>query len=130
MKPTTDPIADMLNRIKNAYAVNKTTVTVTLSKTNLQILQLLKEHGYIENITQDEGKGISITLTYDKNGKPKIQSIKRISKPGKRIYRKYSELPSVLNDYGLAIISSSKGLMTNKVARTKKIGGEVICEIY
>ena len=126
----TDPIADMLTRIRNAQAVRKATVTFPFSRINQTIITLLKEHGFIQDIQVDEFVSIKALLAYDKNKKPKIQHIKRISKPGRRIYASNDKLPRVLNDYGIAILSTNQGLLTNKQARERKIGGEIICEVY
>jgi len=125
-----DPIADMLTRIRNAQAVKAETVEILFSKVNLAILKLLKESKYIKDIRVDNGVKIEVFLTYNKNGQPKITHLKRISKPGRRIYVSKNKLPRVLNNYGVAIVSTSLGLMTNKQARQKGIGGEIICEIY
>lgn len=126
-----DPIADALTRIRNAQIVKKTTVLVPFSKTNDAILTILKEQGYIKKCALSSDKlSIDVHLLYDKNGLPKIKHIKRISKPGRKIYAKKDKLPSVLNNFGLALISTNKGIITNKQAREMKLGGEVLCEIY
>lgn len=124
-----DPIADMLTRIRNAQKVKRATVSVNYSKLNLSILYLLLENRYLAEVKQD-GQQIIVTLCYDKGKQPKIRQLRRISKPGQRVYVSAAKLPRVLNDYGLAIISTSKKLITNKTARAIKVGGEVICEIY
>lgn len=126
----TDPIADMLTRIRNAQAVRKTTVVIPFSRVSAAVVTLLQEHGFIHAMHIDEFVSIKVILAYDKNKKPKIQHIKRISKPGRRIYVSSDNLPRVLNDYGIAILSTNQGLLTNKQARSRKIGGEVICEVY
>lgn len=132
----TDPIADMLTRIRNASKVKKADVFIPFSKIKLEIVKILKKEGFIisyEEIKPDnvENKfgGININLKYE-NGKSAIEKIKKISKPGRRIYVPKDQLPKVLNDIGLAIISTSRGIMTNKEARKVGLGGEVICEIY
>lgn len=132
----TDPIADMLTRIRNAMAVKKPEVILPFSKIKLTIAEILKQHGYIKDVDViDDGslgvsfKSIKIVLKY--NGKePAITYLKRISKPGLRRYTTKDELPVVLNNIGIAIISTSQGLMTNKEAKKLNLGGEVICEIY
>lgn len=126
----TDPIADMLTRIRNAQAVKKNTVRVPFSKINSAILKLLKENGFIKDVKVDELVRIEADLMYDDKGRAKIKHIKRISTPGRRMYVGKDEIPKVLNDYGIAILSTHKGLMTNKEARKAGIGGEVICTIY
>lgn len=128
----TDPIADMLNRIRNAQAVSHQTVNIPFSNLKYEIAKVLKKHGFIEKVEKKGkkvNKTIEITLKYD--GKtPVISSLKRISKPGQRIYKGSKELRRVRGGYGIAIISTPKGLMTNKEARKQKIGGEVLAEIW
>jgi len=132
----TDPIADMLTRIRNASAVKKKKVYVPFSKIKLEILRILKSEGFIlgfEEIkagSQDyKFGGISVDLKYEGN-KTVISDIKRISKPGRRVYVSNDDMPRVLNGLGIAIISTSQGIMTNVKARKLGLGGEVICEIY
>lgn len=132
----TDPIADMLTRIRNASKVKKSNVYIPFSKLKLEILKLLKKEGYIEGYEEitpsPENKfgGINVILKYKDDKENAITSIKKISKPGRRIYVTKEDLPRVLNGLGISIISTSKGLMTNKDARKSGTGGEVICEIY
>lgn len=136
----TDPIADMLTRIRNASAVKKYEVVLPMSKIKFEIAQILKRENWINdvaivNVSSSKNKAakfsqIKIVLKYKKSGRPAISNIKRISKPGLRIYVGKNELPRVLNNLGMAIISTSKGLMTNKEAKQSSLGGEVICEIY
>ena len=128
----TDPISDILTRIRNAQAVSHKTVTVPFSKFKHSLVKILEKEGLIDKITiqgRKINKAIKIELRYDKN-MPAINSIKRISKQGQRIYIKKDELRPIRQGYGLIIISTSQGLMTNKEARKRKLGGEVICEIY
>ncbi|MBT3816979.1 MAG: 30S ribosomal protein S8 [Candidatus Magasanikbacteria bacterium] len=127
----TDPIADMLTRIRNAYMAKKRSVLVPASKVKKSIAEILQAEGYVQAISVQEGIPLmlSIELVYDEK-RPAIQSIVRESKPGHRKYRKAEELPHILNGYGIAIVSTSQGLMTNKNAREKGIGGEVICSVY
>lgn len=120
----------MLTRIRNAQAVKKDAVRIPFSQINGAILKLLKENGFIEDVKIDELVRIDAKLMYDAGGRPKIKHIKRISTPGRKMYVGKGEIPRVLNDYGIAILSTHKGLMTNKEARKAGIGGEVICEIY
>lgn len=129
----TDPISDMLIRIKNALMARHKTVVVPGSKLKLEIARILKEEGYIEDYRVIEEKPqikIEIVLKYDDKKRPVIAGIKRVSKPGRRIYRGYKELPKVLNGMGIAIISTSQGIMTDHEARKRRLGGEVICEIW
>ncbi|MBU4422011.1 30S ribosomal protein S8 [Candidatus Parcubacteria bacterium] len=134
-----DPISDMLTRIKNAYMAKKHEVLVPASKTKLAIANILKNTGFIGNVKERvketdgkkemEKKEIIVTLIY-RNDIPALKMIKRVSKPGRRIYKGAKEMPNVLNGYGVAIVSTSKGIMTNKEARKQNIGGEIICELY
>lgn len=131
----TDPIADMLTRIRNASRVRKAEVFIPYSKIKLGIIKILKQHGFIESYDEikpgedNQFGGIMVGLKYE-DGKSVITSLKRISKPGRRVYVAKDEMPNVLNNFGLAIISTSQGLFTNKEARKMGLGGEVICEIY
>lgn len=125
---SSDPIADMLTTIRNGSAAKKKIVVVPLSKIKTEVLKILKEHGFIEKF-QVEEKTIKVYLRYYKN-KSVVLNIKRISKPGVRIYAKAENVPMVLRGYGLTILSTSQGLMTDKEARKKSIGGELICQIY
>jgi small subunit ribosomal protein S8 len=129
----TDPISDMLMRIKNALMARQKTVVVPGSKLKLEIARILKDEGYIEDYRVVEEKPqikIEIVLKYDDKKSPVIAGIKRASKPGRRIYRGYKELPRVLDGMGMAIISTSQGIMTDHEARKRRLGGEVICEIW
>ena len=129
----TDPISDMLIRIKNALMARHKTVVVPGSKLKLEIARILKDEGYIEDYRVVEEKPqmkIEIVLKYDDKKRPVIAGIKRVSKPGRRIYRGYKELPKVLDGMGIAIISTSQGIMTDHEARKRRLGGEVICEIW
>ncbi|MFA5021629.1 MAG: 30S ribosomal protein S8 [Patescibacteria group bacterium] len=130
----TDPIADMLTRIRNALAVRKPEVVLPFSKIKIAIAEILKQNGYIKQVEKIEGVGgkfneIRIVLKYNSK-EPAIENLKRISKPGRRVYVPKDKLPIVLNNLGIAIISTPQGLMTNKEAKKKNLGGEVICEIY
>ena len=130
----TDPIADYLTRVRNAISANHRVVEVPASKIKKEITKILFEKGYILNyMFQAEGPGevIKIALKYDLlTKKPAIQALKRISRPGLRRYVGYKDLPRVLNGLGIAIVSTSRGLMTNKEAADLKIGGEVLCYVY
>jgi small subunit ribosomal protein S8 len=132
----TDTIADMLTRIRNGSKAKKETVFVPFSKMKLEIARILKRENYISDFKEiksgTEGNlfgGLEIILKYD--GKdPAISTINRVSKPGQRHYAAKSELPVVFNNYGIAILSTSQGLMTNKQAKKLGLGGEVLCEVY
>jgi len=129
----TDPVGDMLTRIRNALMARHKVVEVPGSKLKLEIVKILKEEGYIEDyrvIEERPQMKIEIQLKYDDMKRPVIAGIKRVSKPGRRIYRGYRELPKVLEGLGIAIISTSQGIMTDHEARKRRLGGEVICEIW
>lgn len=128
-----DSIADMFNSINTAQAVDKQQISVPFSKFKMAILDVLKKEGYIEDFSHKgkiPDKKILINLKYDKEGNPAITKIKKISKQGQRIYASKNELKPVKSGYGIAIVSSSRGLLTNREARKSNVGGEVICEIY
>ena len=128
-----DPIADLLTRIRNALTAKHDTVTVPSSKMKKAIADILVNEGYIKSaeIVENDGhKNIYITLKYGAKNERVITSLKRISKPGLRVYCGYEDLPKVLNGLGIAIISTSKGIMTDKQARADKIGGEVLAYIW
>jgi small subunit ribosomal protein S8 len=125
----TDPIADMLTRIRNGHAAEKTRVTMPSSKLKVSIAQVLKDEGYITDFraAETEGKNeLSIELKYF-DGKPVIERLQRISKPGLRIYKSKDELPRVMGGLGVAIISTSRGIMSDRAARAAGQGGEVLC---
>ena len=130
---TTDPIADMLTRIRNANTSKHATVDVPSSNIKKAIAQILADEGYIKSFEEikDEKQGIiRITLKYDEKGKKVISGLKRISKPGLRIYVNKDELPQVLNGLGIALISTSKGIKTDKEARKEGVGGEVLAYVW
>ena len=130
---TTDPIADMLTRIRNANSAKHKTVDVPASKMKTAIAEILFREGYIKSfeVISNENQGIiRITLKYDEKGTKVIAGIKRISKPGLRVYAGKEELPKVLNGLGIAIISTSKGLKTDKEAREAGMGGEVLAYVW
>ena len=129
----TDPIADMLTRIRNANQMKHKTVDVPASKLKMEILNVLKQEGYITDFERiDDGvQGtLRISLKYLVNDERVVRGLKKISKPGLRVYAKTDDLPKVLNGLGIAIISTSKGLMTDREARKNKIGGEVIAYVW
>ncbi|MBO5565742.1 MAG: 30S ribosomal protein S8 [Succinivibrio sp.] len=125
-----DPIADLLTRIRNGQASGKVTVTLPSSKQKLAIASLLKSEGYIADVQEsgDVKKVLEITLKYYE-GKPVVEMIQRVSRPGLRIYKKCRDLPRIMNGLGIAVISTSKGLMTDRAARKDGLGGEVICYV-
>jgi len=128
----TDPITDMLNQIKNAQAVAKTEVLIPLSKIKNEIAEILSKEGFlgeVKKVAKEKNKSLKITLKYD-NEVPAIAGFKRVSKPGQRIYQGAQEIRKVHGGYGISIVSTSQGLMTNKDARYKKVGGEVICQVW
>ena len=128
-----DPIADMLTRIRNANSNKHEKVVIPQSKTKLAIAEILKEEGYIVDFTtvdSAQGKMIEVTLKYGPNGEKVIQGLKRISKPGLRIYSNAEQLPQVLNGLGIAIVSTSKGIITDKNARKLNVGGEVLAYVW
>lgn len=122
-----DPIADMFTRIRNAQGANKVAVTMPASKQKQAIAQVLQEEGYISGfeVSGEAKPELTVTLKYFE-GKPVIESIQRISRPGLRIYKKRNELPSVMGGLGVAVVSTSKGLMTDRAARKAGLGGEII----
>lgn len=127
----TDPIADMLTRIRNAQMARNKMAEIPFSKVKAFIADILVAEKYVEKVEKVDGRPAKLMVTLKYFGKePAIRSITRVSKPGHRKYIKSTEVPRVLNDYGIAIISTSQGLMTNKEARKLGIGGELICSIY
>ena len=129
----TDPIADMLTTIRNGLLLSKEFVCTPSSKLKLNVLKVLQEEGYIasfkENKIRKEIKEIKIILSYI-NGKSSIKLITRISKPGRRVYSKLKNLPSYFKGYGVTIVSTSKGIMTDKNARISNLSGEILCQVF
>lgn len=130
----TDPIADMLTRIRNALKETKSEVNVPFSKLKYEIAVILKNEGFIKDISINDQdlvrKSILLKLKYYKKNKPCIDSIKRISKSSKRVYVKKSDVPKVLNGFGISILSTSKGVLSGRDARLKQVGGELLVEVY
>ena len=129
----TDPIADMLTRIRNANTVGHETVEIPASKMKKAIAEILKEEGYITDfdVIEDDKQGmIKVTMKYGSNKERVISGIKKISKPGLKVYAKANEVPKVLGGLGIAIISTSKGIVSDKEARRLGVGGEVICYVW
>ncbi len=128
-----DPIADMLTRIRNASMVAHETVDIPASKLKVELAKLMKEEGFISDYAVKEDgkfKVITVTLKYDANHKPVITKLERISKPGLRHYSKAKNLQKVLGGLGVAVVSTPKGLLTDRKARKENVGGEVLCYIY
>ncbi|CWW67839.1 30S ribosomal protein S8 [Haemophilus influenzae] len=125
-----DPIADMLTRIRNGQAANKVAINMPSSKLKVAIANVLAAEGYIESVKVLEGAKpeLEITLKYFQ-GKPVVESIQRVSRPGLRIYKRKDELPRVMGGLGVAVISTSKGVMTDRAARQAGLGGEIICYV-
>jgi small subunit ribosomal protein S8 len=126
-----DPIADLLTRIRNAQVANHPDVSIPSSKMKVAICGVLQEEGYIEGYSVDEGAKptLSVRLRYH-NGKPVIEEIARISRPGLRIYKECGELPKVRGGLGVAIVSTNHGLLTDRAARAQGVGGEVVCTVF
>jgi small subunit ribosomal protein S8 len=128
----TDPIADMLTRIRNAVRVERPFVEMPLSSVRRGLAEVLKREGYIWDVTEVDGetfKQLRLELKYGPNGERLIQSIKRVSKPGRRVYAKSKELRPVLNGLGISIVSTSRGLLSDREARQQNLGGEILCEV-
>ena len=125
-----DPIADMLTRIRNGQSAGLVSVSMPSSKQKVAIVNLLKEEGYIADytVTGDIKKVLEIKLKYFQ-GKPVVEMIKRVSRPGLRVYKRSYELPQIMNGLGIAVVSTSKGIMTDRAARKAKLGGEIICYV-
>jgi small subunit ribosomal protein S8 len=125
----TDPIADLLTRIRNGNMAGKSSVDAPFSKIKAEVVRILKAEGFIEDYTQTD-RNLRIYLRYTEDGERVITEIKRISKPGYRVYCKKDNLPKVLNGLGIAIISTSKGVLTDREARQASTGGEVLCTVW
>jgi small subunit ribosomal protein S8 len=129
----TDPIADMLTRLRNANMVGHSNIDLPSSKLKVQIAKLLKSEGYIEEFEEkkvDQFNRLKITLKYTKENDPVITGLKRISKPGLRIYTRSKKMPKVVGGSGIAIVSTNKGLLSDRKARSQNVGGEVICYVW
>ena len=129
----TDPIADMLTRIRNAIVVKRSHVDVPASQLKRGLAEVLKREGYIwdwQEVAAEPVSHLRLEMKYGANGEEVIQHIKRVSTPGRRVYRKAKEMRPVLNGLGITIISTSSGIVSDREARQKNIGGEVLCEIY
>jgi small subunit ribosomal protein S8 len=129
----TDPIADLLTRIRNAHRAKHDRLDVPASNLKMEVCRILKEEGYIKNVEMVEGEPrsvIRVFLAYNKEGKPGIERMQRVSTPGRRVYRGADDIKPVLNGLGVGIVSTSQGLMTDRQARKRRVGGEVLCEIW
>lgn len=129
---TTDPIADMITRIKNALLAQKSEVVIPYSKMKKSVAEILQQEGYIEAVKINEtGVFPELVVTLKYRGKlPVVNDVKRLSKPGRRLYAPAKKIPRALGGYGITIISTSKGLMTDKQARKENIGGELLCQVW
>lgn len=128
-----DPVADMLTKIRNASMAGLEKVDIASSKLKLEIVKILKNEGYIKNfkkVNQDELNVLRVYLKYDEKSQPIIHGIQKISTPGRRVYSGYKELPRIRNGYGTLIVSTSVGVTTGKKASEKKVGGELICSVW
>jgi small subunit ribosomal protein S8 len=129
----TDPIADFLTRIRNALQAGHEAVEIPASKNKIAMAKILKDEGFVEDymVLDDRKQGIiRIDLKYHENRKPVIEKMQRVSRPGRRQYAGADELPKVLGGLGIAIVSTSKGILTDKAARKERVGGEILCTIY
>ena len=128
-----DPVSDLLARIRNAHLAKHDRVDVPTSRLKAEICRILKEEGFIRNFRQLEGAPVSVLrifLEYDNSGSPAISHLQRISKPGRRVYRSADDIRPVLNGRGLGVISTNQGLLSDKQARERRLGGEVLCEVW
>jgi small subunit ribosomal protein S8 len=129
----TDPIADFLTRIRNAHMAKQETVEILHSKMKAEIARILQEEGYIQEVAE-RGSGVErrlvITLKYGPDGRRGIAGLRRMSRPGRRVYRKQTNIPRVLDGLGVAILSTSQGILTDHQARRRGVGGEVLCFVY
>jgi small subunit ribosomal protein S8 len=129
----TDPIADLLTRIRNGQMARHRTVKVPASRIKVEIVRILKDEGFVEDfgVSQDSTQGtIEIDLKYSEAGEPAISGLERVSRAGRRVYCSRSEIPSVLNGLGLTLVSTSQGLMTGSACRRAGLGGEVLCSVW
>lgn len=131
--PCTDFIADFITIVRNAANARKDKISILSSKSTTRIAEILKEEGFIESVKpyeENKRKYVRIHLKYLRSGKPAIQGLKRISKPGLRVYKGVQDLPRVLGGLGIAVVSTSKGILTDRDARKEKLGGEVLCTVW
>ena len=130
----TDPISDLLTRIRNAHLAKHDRLDVPVSRLKLEVCRILKEEGFIRNFREVDGTGpsksVRIFLRYSPQGEPAINNVTRISKPGRRVYRRADDIQPVRNGLGVGIVSTSQGLLTDTQARERKVGGEILCELW
>ena len=129
----TDPIADMLTRIRNAQTAGLEKVELPASRMLQSLADILRDEGFVQTVKAYNHKGrryLRLTLRYDDEGNPVIREIRRVSKPGRRVYAGASEIPRVKSGYGVAIVSTSRGVMSDRKARSAKVGGEILCTVY
>ena len=129
----TDPIADMLTRIRNAGVARFDKVDIPASRMKISLARILKEEGFIKNykVIKDNRQGLlRVYLKYSEHQRPLIQGLRRVSKPGCRVYRGHSELPKVQGGLGMAVVSTSQGVVTDRQARKLQVGGEILCEVW
>lgn len=130
----TDPISDLLTRIRNAHLAKHDRLDVPVSRLKLEVCRILKEEGFIKNYREVEAAGpnnsVRIFLRYSAQGEPAINHVARVSKPGRRVYRRSGEIQPVRNGLGLGIVSTSQGLLTDAQARERRVGGEILCELW
>ncbi|NND83825.1 MAG: 30S ribosomal protein S8 [Acidimicrobiia bacterium] len=129
----TDPIADMLTRIRNANAVQHASTSMPASKVKANIARILASEGFIDSFEVKQngvGSTLTVKLRYGQEGEPALQGIRRVSSPGRRVYRKSHELPRAQGGLGVVVISTSQGMMADRDARRRKLGGEIICEVW
>ncbi|MFO0933692.1 MAG: 30S ribosomal protein S8 [Planctomycetota bacterium] len=130
----TDPIADLLTRIRNGIRVRASSVDVRPSRFVKSVAEVLKREGYVEDVRTSDGvdgrPGLRVYLKYDVDGNPVISSIGRVSKPGRRAYKGVRELPRILNGLGICVLSTSRGVFSDREARAQGVGGEILCEVW
>ena len=129
----TDPIADMLTRIRNANVIRRKVVKMPASRIKVGIANVLKEEGFVDDFSVEEGQPsstLSMTLRYGQDGERVIRTIERVSKPGRRVYMGANEIPSVLRGLGIYVLSTPKGVVSDRTARTENIGGEILCKVF
>jgi small subunit ribosomal protein S8 len=128
----TDPIADMLTRIRNGMAARHDTVRIPASRTKTDIARILRDEGYVSrSVPVDSTPAeIEVFLKYHEDGRPVISGIERVSRPGRRVYRGKNDMPKILNGLGIAIVSTSRGLLTDRQCREQGVGGEVLCKVW
>jgi small subunit ribosomal protein S8 len=129
----TDPVADMLTRIRNALCARHERTLIPASRLKLRVAKILQQEGYVSDVRESEAKGrktLTVVLKYGRDRKSIIDGIRRVSRPGRRVYVGCDEIPYVYSGLGVSILSTSKGLMTDKDARRQRIGGEVLCEVW